>query len=92
MAGGGWSERIRAARIFGVTDVEGWSFAGGGAGQQAGQQASAVLIRLDGWAAPILAREEVIMAEQPTRAVARSLQPLLRLLAPPARWLWQARS
>lgn len=86
----GWMHKLKAGRVVGIQSVQGWNLADGGAGRPAGAVASVLLIRLERWAAPMIAREEIaaaipeadiIVAEQVTRRVALDLQPLVRYLS-----------
>lgn len=86
----GSMHRLKAGRVVGIKSVQGWNLTDGGTGKPAAANASVLLIRLEPWAAPMIAREEiataipeadVIVAEQVTRSVARDLQPLVRYLS-----------
>lgn len=86
----GWMHRLKAGRVVGIKSVQGWNLASGGAGKPAAVTASVLLIHLERWAPPMVAREEitaaipeadVVVAEQVTRSVARNLQPLVRYLS-----------
>jgi hypothetical protein len=81
-----WTQMLKAAKVLGITKVEGWA----PGGEPPGPQASALLIYLERWASPPIAVQEVtaaipgaevIVAEQVTRRVARNLQPVVRLLS-----------
>jgi len=84
-----WSHKLKVGRVVGIKSLQGWSLADGGMGKPTDVYASILLVRLERWAAPLIAREEiaaalpeadVVMAEQGTRQVARGLVPLVRYL------------
>ncbi|HWI53433.1 MAG TPA: ABC transporter permease [Symbiobacteriaceae bacterium] len=84
-----WRRQIRDAKVVGIEGVEGLALAEKGRGVPAGDQASILLIKLQSWASPLVAVQEVekaipgaevVVAEQATRNVARNLQPIVKLM------------
>lgn len=82
-------KRIRDAKVFGILTVTGWSLAEGGAGKADSNKASILLVRLEDFASPVVARfdlenvfpnAQVITAEMVTRNVGTSLKPLVRAI------------
>jgi len=83
-----WRKQIKDAKVVGIKGVDGLALAGKGRGLPAGDRASILLIKLESWASPLVAVQEVekaipgaeiVVAEQATRNVARNLQPIVKL-------------
>lgn len=87
---GEWRKAIKAGKVVGVVAVQGWLLEQPGPGQLAtGDKASILLIKLEHWASPLIAVQEVtaalpgtdlVVAEQGTRQVTRNLQPMVKLM------------
>lgn len=82
-----WQERLTAGQVVGVVEVRGWDLTHGGAGSPTAAEASLLMIRLERWASPLVAVQEVsaaipeaevVVAEQATRQVTQHLQPMVR--------------
>lgn len=85
-----WRKLLKTGKVIGVISSQGIAVAERGRGEPAGEKASFLLIKLEKWASPLMATieveaaiagAEVVVAEQATRNIARSLQPMVRLMA-----------
>jgi hypothetical protein len=85
-----WRKLLKTGKVIGVISSQGIAVAEQGRGVPAGDNASFFLIKLEKWASPLMAAieveaaipgAEVVVAEQATRNVTRSLQPMVRLMA-----------
>jgi len=84
-----WRKLLKTGKVVGIKGVEGLSLAARGRGEPTGGIASILLIRLESWASPLVAVQEVekalpgvevVVAEQATRQVTRNLAPIVRLM------------
>ncbi|HYF80248.1 MAG TPA: ABC transporter permease [Symbiobacteriaceae bacterium] len=85
-----WRKLLKTGKVIGVISSQGIAVAEQGRGVPAAESASFFLIKLEKWASPLMAAieveaaipgAEVVVAEQATRNVTRSLQPMVRLMA-----------
>lgn len=86
-----WRQRLKEGKVIGIVETSGWSLAAGGKGEPAsGDQASLLLIRLENWASPIMAVQEIaaaipeaeiIEAEQAIRHLSRYTAPMVRYVS-----------
>lgn len=84
-----WRKRLKAAKVVGLLSSQGYDLAAGGLGEPSYPTASLLVVRLEFWAAPLMAANEisaaipeadVIVGEQSIRHVLTDLQPLVRHL------------
>ena len=85
-----WRQKLKEGKVLGVITTEGYDLSAGGRGKLSFPSASILVVKLEFWAAPMMAineialaipEAEIVVAEQTTRHVLRDLQPLVRHLS-----------
>ncbi len=85
-----WRQKLKDGNVLGVITTEGYDLSEGGRGRVSYPMASFLVVKLEFWASPMMAfneitaaipEVEIVVAEQTTRHVLRDLQPLVRHLS-----------